>query len=345
MRIRLDRARWICGSLAALAVFASAGCFDPDTGKGEVVVYTSVDQNYSEPLFREFKAATGISVRPVYDIEAAKTTGLVNRLVAEKTAPQADLFWNGEVMQLHRLMQQGVLAPIAPAELPNGVRTAGDGYWLEFGGRARVLIVNDRKLLGRAAPGSIADLVSPDWPGSEIAVAYPLFGTMATHAAVLDSVWGRERTLAFFEEIKARGVRLVDGNSVVRDLVAGGHATFGLTDTDDACGAVARGAAVHVVLPDQADGQDGALVIPNGAAMIAGGPNPENARRFLDYLTGPKALQVLSEAGWLFVSGDKVVADPACGLPTRIRVLRFPQTLPDDAFAGLRNELRARIVR
>ena len=37
-----------------------------------------------EPLFRSFFDATGIEVRAVYDSEAVKTVGLVNRLIAEK---------------------------------------------------------------------------------------------------------------------------------------------------------------------------------------------------------------------------------------------------------------------
>ena len=63
----------------------------------QVVVYTSLDQIFSEPVLREFEKETGIKVRAVYDVEATKTTGLVNRLIAEKNNPQADVFWNSEV--------------------------------------------------------------------------------------------------------------------------------------------------------------------------------------------------------------------------------------------------------
>ena len=40
-------------------------------------------------------------VRAVYDSEAVKTVGLVNRLIAEKANPQCDLFWNNEEFGLH----------------------------------------------------------------------------------------------------------------------------------------------------------------------------------------------------------------------------------------------------
>lgn len=331
--------------MLGMSLLVAPSCSDQGDAKQEVVVYTSVDQNFSEPVFLEFQAKTGIAIKPVYDVEAAKTTGLVNRLIAEKALPQADVFWSGEAMQMHRLARENILAAYAPSPTPQGVRVAGNQLWLEFGGRARVLAVNRDRLAGRAAPASINDLISASWEGNEIAVAYPLFGTAATHAAALDSKWGREKMLQFFEAMQSRGVRFVDGNSVVRDLVASGEATFGLTDTDDACGAVEKAAAMQVIIPDQSPGEDGALVIPNSAALIGGGPNPDNAKRFLDYLTGPEALKKLSEAGWFFVSGEKVVGNPACKLPSQIRVLSFPQALRDDAFEDLRHQLKARIVR
>jgi len=38
-----------------------------------VVIYTSLDQPFSEPILRDFEAATGVRVQPVYDVEAAKS--------------------------------------------------------------------------------------------------------------------------------------------------------------------------------------------------------------------------------------------------------------------------------
>src|SRR5688572_18702490 len=42
----------------------------------QVVVYTSQDQVYAEPILREFENETGITVKAVYDSEAVKTVGL-----------------------------------------------------------------------------------------------------------------------------------------------------------------------------------------------------------------------------------------------------------------------------
>src|SRR5687768_18213315 len=83
-----------------LILVGLAGCRKP---RPEVVIYVSQDQVYAEPILREFSRRTGIRVRAVYDSEAVKTVGLVNRLLAEKSNPQCDVFWNNEALRTHQL--------------------------------------------------------------------------------------------------------------------------------------------------------------------------------------------------------------------------------------------------
>ncbi|HDP89276.1 MAG TPA: hypothetical protein ENN42_04870 [Thioalkalivibrio sp.] len=113
-----------------------AGC--PGPGTARVVVYTSVDQVYSEPILQAFEDESGIEVRAVFDVEAAKTTGLVNRLIAERAAPQADVWWNGEFAQTLKLRDEGVLAPYRP-QSAEGVPAhyRAQGLWTGLAGRAR----------------------------------------------------------------------------------------------------------------------------------------------------------------------------------------------------------------
>lgn len=76
-----------------------------------VVIYTSVDQIFSESILQQFEQQSGIQVKALYDVEASKTVGLVNRLLAEKDNPQADVFWNSEVSRTIQLKQSGILQP------------------------------------------------------------------------------------------------------------------------------------------------------------------------------------------------------------------------------------------
>jgi iron(III) transport system substrate-binding protein len=170
-----------------------------------------------------------------------------------------------------------------------------------------VLIVNTERVPEPGAVNSIHHMVDPAWPGPQVGLAYPLFGTTATHAAALYESWGPEAARQFFTQLAEHDVRVVDGNSVVRDMVVSGQLAFGLTDTDDACGALARGAPVAVVLPDQ-DGL-GALVIPGTVALIAGAPHPQPGQALIDYLLRPEVEQTLVEASFSHIpvhSGLKI---------------------------------------
>src|SRR6266567_2603462 len=93
--------------LVAAVISALLGCSSKEQG---VVLYVSEDQVFSEPILRDFERDTGIHVMAVYDTEEAKSTGVMNRLLAEKNNPQADVYWANEPIRAEVLKQQGIAA-------------------------------------------------------------------------------------------------------------------------------------------------------------------------------------------------------------------------------------------
>ena len=297
------------------------GCGNQDDS--QVVIYTSVDQMYSEPILNEFQARTGITVQAVYDVEATKTTGMVNRLIAEKERPLADVFWNGEIIQTMLLKDAGVLAPFQSSSanhIPNSFIDP-EGYWVAFGGRARIIIVNTDLLEPHEYPQSIYDLLNPAWPADKIGLAYPMFGTTATHAAALYAYLGAENAREYFSALADNGVSVVDGNSVVRDLVVDGRMLFGLTDTDDACVAILEGKPVAIITPDQEAQEMGTLVIPNTVALIKGAPNPDQAQQLIDYLLSEEVEQKLLEIGWSQLPVREIEMELSCFEADNVRLM------------------------
>ncbi len=278
-------------------------CACTPAGTQQVVIYTSVDQIFSEPVLEEFTRQTGIQVLAVYDVEATKTTGLVNRLIAEVSNPQADLFWSSEFAQMLLLKEKGVLTPANPAQasaIPPAYQDP-QNQWFGFAGRARVILVNTRFVSDDQYPKTYADLLDPRFPAEKIGIANPLFGTTSNEAAALYAWLGPVPARDFYTRLRSRGVQVLDGNSVVRDQVASGQIWYGLTDTDDACGAVANGAPVRLIFPEQGDSQPGTLIIPNTIGVIKGGPNPGAAARLLDFLLTPAVEQMLADAGFTHI--------------------------------------------
>jgi iron(III) transport system substrate-binding protein len=329
----------------ALSLLALPGCAAREK---TVTVYTSVDRNFSEQVFRDFEARTGIRVIAGYDTEASKTTGMVNKLIEEAANPQADVFWNGEFSQTLLLKEKGILMPYqspSAADIPARYRDP-EGYWTAFGGRARVILVNTEKLQPADYPTRFTDFLDPRYPADQIGMAYPLFGTTATHAAALYALQGVEKAHAFYQALQERGLRIVDGNGVVRDLVVDGQLMFGMTDTDDALGAVERGDPVAIVVPDQGADDPGTLIVPNSAALIKKERPNANARAFLDYLLSAETEKQLVEIGWIQAPVRNLGLKPQGGVDwNAIRTIDVPL---DQIYAQLtmsQNDLKQIFVR
>lgn len=276
----------------------------------EVVIYTSLDQIFSEPILKEFEKQNGIKVKTVYDTEAAKTVGIVNRLIAEKDNPNADVFWNNEIIRTIVLKEKGILAPYnspSATDIPAQFKDK-DGYWAGFAARARVLIYNTKLLSDSDIPESIFDLTKPQWKG-RFSMGNPLFGTTATHAAALFLCLGDEKAKAFFDSLKSNGVVVVPGNAMSRDRVADGELPIGFTDTDDAWGAITEGKPVKMIYPDK--GGMGTLLIPNTICLIKNSPHPEEAKKLIDFILSREVEEKLAFSLSMQIPLRKEVKRPA----------------------------------
>ena len=281
-----------------LAAIGFVACGSPEqsrTATRTVTVYVSTDRVFSEPVLREYERRTGVTVKAVYDTEETKSTGLANRLLAEKARPQADVFWSNEPVRTLVLKSRDVLASYRSPSA-EGIPAAlldPDGYWTGFSARIRVIAYNTKTVALNDAPQSIFDLADPKWRG-QVAMADPRFGSTSFHVAALYALAGDDKMDDFFRRLKANGVRIVEGNSVVRDLVARGEVKTGLTDTDDVNVAIENGQPVGMVLPDR-DGL-GVPVMPNMVSLIAGAPHADEARKLIDYLLSADVERQLAQS-------------------------------------------------
>ncbi|HLG42005.1 MAG TPA: extracellular solute-binding protein [Planctomycetota bacterium] len=268
-------------TITALATFASCG----GPSGPHTVAYVSLDEIFSREILLAFTKQTGIEVVPRFDAEFEKTTGLMNRILQLKRRPEADVFWNNEIMNSIRLKREGVLEKYVPptaADIPDEFKDA-DGTWVGFAARARVILYNTDLVKESEAPRSVYDFLKPGWRG-RFAIARPLSGTTYTHAVALFAHLGADRANALLKGWVDNEAMIVMGNAVARNRVMDGHVAACLTDTDDANGALLQGKPVRMVFPDQGEGEMGTLVIPNTVVLIKGGPNPENGKKLVDFI-------------------------------------------------------------
>jgi iron(III) transport system substrate-binding protein len=259
-------------------------CGGGGEGPRQVVVYTSHDQLLSEPILQLFEARTGIEVLPVYDTEATKTTGLVNRIIAEAGRPRCDVFWNNEIVQTLRLVERGLTQPHhspSAETIPPEFRDP-ESHWTGFAARARVIVLNTDVVSESVEVLDYDDSFTPTTLSGRAGLALPLFGTTATHFALIHTERGPVGAEEWLRSLEPSGVQILDSNGQVCDAVARGALACGWTDTDDVAVAMAEGQPVAQVLPEE-----GAILIPNTVAMIAGAPHPDEARALIDFLLSP----------------------------------------------------------
>jgi iron(III) transport system substrate-binding protein len=259
-----------------------------------LTLYTAVDEPVARPIIEDFQKQTGIAVRLVPDSEASKTAGLADRLAAERSNPQADVWWSNEPFHTINLAEAGVLAEYdspSAAQIP-GIYKDPKHRWAGTALRIRVLAVAP-SAAGKVT--GIADLARPEFRG-KIGMAKPAIGTVGGHVAALYVLWGDAKADAFFQSLKDNEIKLVGGNSVVADTVGRGQFLAGLTDNDDCENAQREGGKLEMVIPDQAPGGIGTLAIPCTAGLVAGAKHPEAARKLIDYLLSRDVEQKLQAA-------------------------------------------------
>lgn len=264
-------------ALVAVAIWLAAML--PAGSGSALIVYCAHDAVYAEDILRDFERDTGIAVQIRFDTEATKSLGLVQLIERERSSPRCDVFWNNELLGTLSLQRQRLLEPYRGpgwTRMPEAVRDAR-GEWVGFAARLRVWIVNRHAM----SPDVSSVEAILDSETARAAFARPMFGTTLTHYAVLWNAWGPERVRAWHAHLRQRGVTEVNGNAVVKDLVARGACDCGATDTDDAFVALDDGFPVEM-LPIRVDGRT--IAIPNSVAIIHGTKHRAEAEKLVDYL-------------------------------------------------------------
>ena len=259
--------------------------------RDSLTIYTSQDQVYAEPILRGFEKQSGIKIRAIYDSEAVKTVGLVNRLIFEKNNPQCDLFWNNEELRTRQLATKGVLNTSMRIEA--------------FGSRTRQWVWNTNQISMASIPKDLFTLTNAHWR-SKVAIALPLFGSTSTHFQILRQKWGKERWNQWCRGLIANDVITVNGNSVVVQLVGRGEVALGITDSDD----IRAGLKNQLPIAGKSIVEDG-FIIRNSIGYIAGSPFQNLSKRLAEYLQSNSVKDSLIEAGALdsFSSGSSQKID------------------------------------
>lgn len=261
---------------------------------GKLVVYCSVDEAFARQVLRNFEKRTDIKLSIIFDSEAGKTTGLVNKIVQEARSgrPRADLFWSSELFNTIRLANDNLLlayeSPVAQ-DIPD--RFKDDQHrWTALAARARVLAYDPKRIRADDLPKRWEELADPNYAGST-ALANPLFGTTRGHVSAMFTLWGSDRARSFLTRFREGGGLILDSNGATVRAVLAQRVLLAATDTDDVWVSQRKGASLDLIYPDLGGG--GTLIIPCSVALIRGCHPVEQAHRLYDYLVSAEVEEQL----------------------------------------------------
>ena len=146
-------------------------------------------------------------------------------------------------------------------------------------------------------PRSVFQLTDPKWKG-KIAIASTRERTTLSWVASLVALKGRDGTKDYLTRLIANGLTILPDNTEVWQGVGRGEFALGLTNSPNYFLARKANYPVGVIYPDQEDGGLGTLLNLNAAAVIKGGPNPDAAKRFIDFLLAPEGQRILIDGAY-----------------------------------------------
>lgn len=271
----------VVGSLGlALATFSAAQSVQAE---GRLTVYCTVQNALCEDVTKRFSEK--------YDVQTsfiqASTGTILGKLKAEKSNPQADVWYGGTIEPHFQAAELGLLEAYRPKNQANILpqfknlveSSKGDytsvTYMLLLG-----LGVNTEKLkaLGIEAPNKWEDLLNPKLAG-EVQIPDPRSsGTTYTIMTTLISLWGEEKAFNYLKKLDANISQYPKSNLVTSNLVRG--------EVAESIG------FIHAYITEKEKGSPIEYIFPvgkvgyalGGTSIVKNARNLDNAKLFADFV-------------------------------------------------------------
>ncbi|MCZ7643815.1 MAG: extracellular solute-binding protein [Planctomycetota bacterium] len=280
-----------CALLVALFTSLAAAF----SGEDAVVVYSPHGEELERDMKARFEAAhPGIEVK-ILDLPAAQ---ILERLRAEQDRPAADVWWGGVAADFQRAEHEGLLAPHRPAwhtALPPG-GFSPNGFWHALYRTPAVLMYNRNKLKREEVPATWDALLLPEWHGKIVIRDVRPSGTMKTiFSSIVWREWKRnndpEAGFHWLAKLHWNTGAYASDPQAMYEMLMG---------QNELC--IAPWNMPDVFLQRDINKLPFEFVIPEDApapfdplALVAGGPHPENGKRFLEFVSSTDELLFAAE--------------------------------------------------
>lgn len=292
--------RGLCALAATVALAVGA----PSTARA-LVVYCSHDPDACELAARSFARETGIAASI-----ARKPTGeFYAQLRAERDNPKADVWYGGTIEPFLQGTAEGLFAVHRSGKLgdlhPWARRQAErSGYRVTPIYRIIIGFGSNGSLLARKslpAPACWSDLVRPEYR-KEVELSNPVTsGTGYTILATLVALKGEDGAFAYMKQLAPNVVRWTQSGTAQGPSVARGEVGVGVSFVHEFVTQQIAGFPVDIAIPCEGTGD--AL---GGMAIVAGGPNPDEARAFFDWALTREAQELANRTRNLILPSNRL---------------------------------------
>jgi iron(III) transport system substrate-binding protein len=293
-------------------LFLSAGMLVATTAasfaeKGSLVVYNPPGA-VGDALIAKFKTLhPGIDVQSV----AGGVGELFTRMAAEAANPRGDVIICASTEAV--LAQPELLQAYDSKEKANFPAEAIVDNGLAYGCSLalQAFVVNTKLLDEAAMPKSWKDLTDPRF-AEKLTLANPsTSGSAYAQLAQMLQLYGWDYVNKVMDNAS-----IVTASEAVFTDVARGEKQIGVSNESNIQRIIEQGNPVRIVYPSE-----GTAFRYDASALVRGGPNPENAKLFLDFLNSKQGHEILAQFKRRSVRPD---VDAPAGLTPTAKIVTFP---------------------
>jgi len=251
---------------------------------GKLVIYNAGSVEMGEDLVRAFKAKH----RDI-DVELIRIGSgeIIARVQAEARRPQGDIIMAMAKENLDVVYDLLDSYRVKEASaFPNDVKDARGNKYFGFSFNIQAFIINTDLVPMNEAPKSWKDLGDSKWRGQIVLANPALSGSAYAQMFQMVGLYGWDHINAV-----RKVSTFVPKSSLVYTFVGRGEFGIGVTGEGNVFLEKDKGNPVEAVYPSEGTG-----LRFDASGIIKGGPNPQNARIWMDFLTTKEAMTIISQA-------------------------------------------------
>ncbi len=305
MNLLLHLARVSCLALG-LASLAATGAAAAET----VVVYNAVSTKLMQAYVDAFKKLyPGVEVQVI----SGGSGELLTRIKAERNTPRGDVFVGPDADVFDSAIDLFESYKSSEADAFDKAAVHSEQKYYGFSTNFQAFIVNTKLMPLEQAPKSWTDLAKPEYKGKILMANPAQSGSAYSQVYQIVKLHGWD----LMEKI-AMNATFVSSSKLAFQNVGKGEIPVGLTNEFNILQSKGEGNPVEAVYP-----ADGTALITDANGIIKSGPNPQNAKRFLDFISSKAAHETLAALDKRRSARKDVAPPPGLAPASAIKTLPY----------------------